>query len=334
MALSSPPVPGAPRTLPNPAFAPLQALAARLNPALPVAVAYSGGADSTALLRAAAQLWPGQVRALHVHHGLQSAANDFQVECVTVCQHLGVPLSVLRVHAQAAAGQSPEDAARIVRYSALAQGAQAQGCAAVLLGQHADDQAETVLMALGRGAGLPGLAAMPERFERHGREFLRPLLGVGAPELRQWLQGQGHSFVDDPSNADPRFTRNKLRARLLPALAEALPHFRQTLARSARHAAQAQTLLEEVAAEDLLEAGMPPRLKALQALSPARQANALRHWLASQHRARPSAAQLEQLQRQIAACTTRGHRIELRVAQGQVRREGDALSFRPSSQAD
>ena len=99
-------------------------------------------------------------------------------------------------------------------------------------------------------------------------------------------------------------------------------------------AAQAQTLLEEVAAEDLLEAGMPPRLKALQALSPARQANALRHWLASQHRARPSAAQLEQLQRQIAACTTRGHRIELRVAQGQVRREGDALSFRPSSQAD
>jgi tRNA(Ile)-lysidine synthase len=292
-----------------------------------MAVAYSGGADSSALLRAAAQLWPGQLHAIHVHHGLQAAADGFAHECQAVCHALGVPLTVVRVNAQARPGQSPEDAARSARYPALARAAQEAQCHAVLLGQHADDQAETLLLALGRGAGLPGLAAMPERFERHGMVFLRPLLALGALELRQWLLTAGHSFVDDPSNTDERFARNQLRARLLPALAEVMPHFRHTLARSARHAAQAQALLEEVAADDLLQVGTPPQIQALQALSVARQANALRHWLASSHSARPSTAQLDQLQHQIAACCTRGHRIELRVAHGQVRRSGQVLCF-------
>ena len=292
-----------------------------------LAVAYSGGADSSALLRAAAQLWPGHLQAIHIHHGLQAAADGFAQECQQVCDALAVPLTVVRVNAQARPGQSPEDAARTARYLALARAAQEAQCQAVLLGQHADDQVETLLLALGRGAGLPGLAAMPERFERHGMVFMRPLLALGAQELRQWLLACGHSFVDDPSNGDERFARNKLRARLLPALAEVMPHFRQTLARSARHAAQAQDLLQEVAAADLLGVGSPPVIQALQALSPARQANVLRHWLATRHGARPSTAQLDQLQHQIAACRTRGHRIELRVAHGQVRRRGQALCF-------
>jgi tRNA(Ile)-lysidine synthase len=244
---------------------------------------------------------------------------------------LAVPLTVVRVNAQARPGQSPEDAARTARYQALARAAIEAQCQAVLLGQHADDQVETLLLALGRGAGLPGLAAMPERFERHGMVFMRPLLALGAQELRQWLLAGGHSFVDDPSNGDERFARNKLRARLLPALAEVMPHFRQTLARSARHAAQAQDLLSEVAAADLLGVGSPPVIEALQALSPARQANVLRHWLATSHGARPSTAQLDQLQHQIAACRTRGHHIELRVAHGQVQRLGQALCFEPTT---
>ncbi len=312
---------------PNPAFTALQAFARRQDVALPVAVAYSGGADSSALLRAAVALWPGQVRALHVHHGLQAAADDFERECRTTCAALQVPLQVLRVQAGPQPGQSPEDAARQARYRALAHAAQADACSAVLLGQHADDQAETLLLALGRGAGLAGLAAMPERFERHGMGFARPLLAVPGAALRQWLQSSGHSFIDDPSNTDERLSRNKLRARLLPALAEVLPHFRETFARSARHAAQAQGLLEELAAQDLQHTGCPPRLAALQALTPARQANVLRHWLASTHGARPSTVQLDELQRQVDACRTRGHRIELRVADGQVRREGEALVF-------
>ncbi len=311
------------------ALAALQAFAQRQPVGLPVAVAYSGGADSTALLRAAAAQWPGQIRALHVHHGLQAAAGDFERECRATCAALGLPLEVLRVQAGAQPGQSPEDAARSARYLALAQAARDAGCALVLLGQHADDQAETLLLALGRGAGLAGLAAMPERFERHGMGFARPLLAVPGLVLRQGLAAAGHSFIDDPSNADERYSRNKLRARLLPVLAEVMPHYRETLARSARHAASAQALLDEVAAQDLQRAGNPPALQALQALTPARQANVLRHWLAQSHGVRPSTAQLDELQSQIAACRTRGHHIELRVAAGQVRRQGSILAYLP-----
>jgi hypothetical protein len=128
------------------------------------------------LLLAARDHWPGQVRALHVHHGLQAAGDDFERHCRQFCHALAVPLDVIQVQAHPVAGQSPQDAARRARYRALARSAAAQGCTMVLLGQHADDQAETVLLALGRGAGLPGLAAMPERFERDGMVFGRPLL--------------------------------------------------------------------------------------------------------------------------------------------------------------
>ena len=311
----------------NPAVAALQAFARRHHLTPPVAVAYSGGADSTALLLAAVQCWPGQVKAVHVHHGLQAAGDDFARHCQQVCQTLSVPLEVVRVKAHPAPGQSPEDAARRARYPALAQAARLWGCAMVLLAQHGDDQAETVMLALGRGSGLPGLAAMPGRFERDGATFGRPLLELSVADIRQWLVDHGHGFVDDPSNQDTRYSRNRLRQRLMPALAEVLPHYRQTLARSARHAAQAQALLDEVAAEDLEQVGCPPRLPALQALSAARQANVLRHWLAGSHGVRPSAAQLYELLTQVAACTTRGHRIALKVATGHVLRQGAELIY-------
>ncbi len=300
---------------------------ASASPAFPLAVAFSGGADSTALLLAAHCLWPGQVSAVHVHHGLQAAGDDFARHCQRVCAGLGVPLQVLHVQAQHAPGESPEDAARRARYSALAQAARDTGASAVLLGQHADDQAETLLIALSRGAGLPGLSAMPEKFERHGTVFYRPLLEIPSELLRQELLAAGQPFVDDPTNTDPRYTRNRLRAQVLPALAQAMPQFRQTFARSARHAAQAQELLTELAAQDLLQVGCPPVIAALQGLSPARQSNVLRHWLVTAHGARPSTAQLDALLAQIAVCSTRGHRIHLRVAAGHVWRRGDVLTY-------
>ena len=210
----------------NPAVPALQAFAMRHRLALPMAVAYSGGADSTALLLAAAQCWPGQVRAVHVHHGLQAAADDFARHCQQTCDTLSVPLQVMRVKAHPAPGQSPEDAARRARYPALAQAARQLGCSMVLLAQHGDDQAETVMLALGRGSGLPGLAAMPERFERDGADFGRPLLELSAEGIRQWRVDRGQGFVDDPSNQDTRYSRNRLRQRLMPALAEVLPHYR------------------------------------------------------------------------------------------------------------
>jgi tRNA(Ile)-lysidine synthase len=134
-------------------------------------------------------------------------------------------------------------------------------------------------------------------------------------------------YVTDPSNSDERFTRNRIRARLLPALEAVFPQFRDTFARSAAHAAQAQILLDEVATQDLVLIGTPPLIARLHTLSRARQANVLRHWLRGSFDTAPSAAQLQELLDQIAACTTRGHRLHLKVGAGFVRREGAVLSW-------
>jgi len=299
-------------------------------PDLPVGVAFSGGADSTALLAVAARRWPGQVHALHVNHGLQHAAADFERHCVQVGERWNVPVHVQRVQAGNTPGDSPEDAARRARYRALASMATEHGLRAVLVAQHADDQVETLLLALSRGAGLPGLAAMPARFERHGTVFLRPWLAVPGAHLREWLASEGVACIDDPTNADLRFTRNRIRHALLPALAQSFPQYRDTFARSARHAAQAQSLLAEVAAQDLAALQGEARIEALQSLSRARQANLLRHWLTTVHGASASAVQLEELLDQVACCTTRGHRLRLRVGDGFIEREGPRLTWSPS----
>ena len=292
-----------------------------------IGVALSGGADSTALLLAAHARWPGRIHALHVHHGLQAAADAFVVHCRQLCGELGVPLHVNHVDARHQPGQSPEDAARIARYATLAQQASALALGPVLLAQHADDQVETLLLALSRGAGLPGLAAMPAQFQRHGSTFWRPLLQVPGPTIRQWLAHAGIAWVEDPSNRDARYTRNRIRSELLPALEACFPQFRDTFSRSASHAAQAQTLLDALAAQDLAAVGEPPRLQHLQALPRARMGNVLRHWLKSAYGVSPSAVQLAELQRQVLACTTRGHTIAIKVGQGQVRREGAVLGW-------
>ena len=298
---------------------------------LPFAVAYSGGADSTALLHAAVSRWPGQVHALHVHHGLQGAADEFEAHCTAICLALGVPLHVGRIDARHAPGESPEDAARRARYVTLASLALAHDLAHVVLAQHADDQVETMLIALSRGAGVNGLAGMPMRMRRHGVEFHRPLLAVHADAVREWVVADRVPHIEDPSNADLRYTRNRIRRQVLPVLAAALPQYRETFARSARNAARASALLSDAAARDLLDAGTPPSLAALRALPRERLANALRHWLKRDHAAVPSEAQLEQLLDQIAACSTRGHRIQLKIASGRIEREGDTLRWYNSS---
>ncbi len=300
------------------------------QPALPLAVAFRGGADSTALLLLAARAWPGQVHALHVHHGLQAAADDFERHCQALCQRLRLPLHVARVDARHAPGDSPEDAARRARYGALAALARAQGLRTVWLAQHADDQVETLLLALSRGAGLPGLAAMPQAFEREGVRFERPWLDLPGPALRDWLRAEGQAWIEDPSNADTAFTRNRIRRELLPALEAAFPSFRETFARSARHAAQAQQLLSTAAADDLAAMGGQPHIKALQRLPRERQANLLRHWLRSAHQGAPSAAQLSELLDQIDACRTRGHRIRIKAASGFVECLDGRLHYTPA----
>ena len=306
---------------------PVTSAVAALSPVFPLAVALSGGADSTALLAACARRWPGQVRAVHVHHGLQAAAETFVSCCEASCREMGVPLTVLRVDARHAPGDSPEDAARRARYQAFDAYARSEGIATIALAQHADDQVETVLLALSRGAGLAGLAGMPTQWRRGDVQFLRPLLSISALAVRASARERGLQWVEDPSNTDERYTRNRIRARLLPELEAAFPQFRSTFARSARHAAEAQSVLDEVAASDLDSAGTPPRLAGLQALSAGRQAMVVRLWLRRLHGTTPEAAQLAELLRQVAACTTRGHQIHIRVGTGFVRREGAVLGW-------
>jgi tRNA(Ile)-lysidine synthase len=307
---------------------------AAFSPALPLTVAYSGGADSTALLLACALKWPGQVNAIHIHHGLQAAADGFQRHCEATCERLQLPLIVRHVNAQPAPGQSPEDAARIARYKAFSAQARVEYTESAIkniaLAQHADDQAETLLLALGRGAGLAGLAAMPAAWQRDDIQYHRPLLTVAGADIRAWLAGRGISHVEDPSNANPRFTRNRIRAELLPALNAVFPHFRDTMARSASHAAQAQELLTELAHSDFVAvqaAAKSLTLAGLQRLSRPRQANLLRYWLKTHFSTTPSAAQLTELLDQIAACTTRGHQIRIKVGAGFAQREGENLAW-------
>ncbi len=335
-----------------------------------IIVAYSGGADSTALLLMASRAHPGRVSAVHVHHGLQAAADDFALHCEAFCAALDVPLLVVKVDANAAAGQSPEEAARKARYSAIADailkkkwslpgvestqnainsGAITQMNAGehilptVLLAQHADDQVETLLLALSRGAGVDGLAGMAAQFERHGvhwaRPFLMPEQFMGAQQIRDWLAAQGIQarmpgsanlglgWVEDPTNTSMDFTRNRIRAKLLPALAEVFPQYRETFARSAQNMAQTGILLGQRAIDLEVIIGLPPQIKALQLVSREAQANYLRQWLKTQHQAIGSAAQMHELLDQIAACTTRGHHIRIKLASGFVLRDGAVMRY-------
>jgi tRNA(Ile)-lysidine synthase len=197
----------------------------------------------------------------------------------------------------------------------------------IALAQHADDQIETILLALSRGSGLPGLSAMPASWVKLGVSYHRPLLNVRSSSIRSWLLERRLAWVEDPSNRDEKFTRNRIRARLLPALEATFPQYRDTFARSAAHAAQAQIVLDEVAEQDSQQLGSPPLIASVQGLSRARQANALRYWLRQTYLAVPSTAQMNELLDQIEACTTRGHKIRIKVALGFVERRGAHLHW-------
>jgi tRNA(Ile)-lysidine synthase len=307
----------------------------KVQPPVPLAVAFSGGADSTALLLACINQWPNlegqapRVRAIHIHHGLQAAADSFAEHCTRTCRALGVPLHIEHVQAKHLPGESPEEAARLARYKAFAgvvHGVWGAEINTVLLGQHADDQAETLILALSRGAGLPGLASMAPQFERFGVNYYRPFLQISALQIREWLSTKDVPWIEDPTNQDTQYTRNKIRLQIMPALSKAFPSFRETFARSASHAAQAQSLLDELAAEDLLITGNPPQIKTLQSLSPQRVTNVLRFWFKSLGTS-ASSTQMNELLSQIKRCKTRGHQIELKLGRGFVVREGAHLSW-------
>ncbi|MDD3762694.1 MAG: tRNA lysidine(34) synthetase TilS [Nevskiales bacterium] len=240
-------------------------------------VAYSGGRDSTALLHRLAAEYA--VRAVHVHHGLQPAADDWLRHCRRVCRRLGVPLRVLRVEVSVSDGLGIEAAARRARYRALERLLRAGDVMATA--HHRDDQAETVLLRALRGSGVVGLAGM--RRERPlGRGVLwRPLLSTPRARVEAYLRGQGlgrqeGGWIDDPHNADPRLARAFLRTEIMPRLAGMFPQATGSLVRLAQRAAAADELLSELAQQDRSAAAHADgglSVKALLALSPERRHN-------------------------------------------------------------
>ena len=254
-------------------------------------VGLSGGLDSTVLLHLLVQLRQTHslppISAVHVHHGLQAAADAWPAHCQGLCDGLSVPLQVVRVQVQA--GASIERAARDARYQVFVAATGAQEV--LLTGQHRDDQAETLLFRLLRGAGVSGLAAMPRQRRLGAGHLCRPLLDVSRAELEAYAHENGLSWIEDPSNTQTDFSRTYLRHEVFPVLTRRWPRAAASMARSAAHCAEAQGLLDELAQQDLHDASaagefawlnLPSlELAPLVRLSAARQRNALRHWLAA-----------------------------------------------------
>ncbi len=254
-------------------------------PARRVAVAASGGRDSTALLHCTARAVRElgiEVVALHVHHGLVPQADDWLDRVRAQARRWGAAFDARRLQGPVPKGESIEAWARRGRYRALAEMAHVAGCSIVLLAHHRRDQAETWLLQALRGGGPRGLAAMPRLATREGLCWARPWLDMPREAVEAYVRRHRLAYVDDGSNEDPRFARNALRREAWPGLQRAFPQAEAALADAARHAQQAAALAAEVAALDLpaLRKGDALDVAAWLALPPARRANALQAWLA------------------------------------------------------
>jgi tRNA(Ile)-lysidine synthase len=274
-----------------------------------VVVGFSGGLDSTVLLHAAKRVAGEaglELSALHIHHGLSPNADAWAVFCAEVCRAFDVPLAVIEVLVPERSGEGLESAARRVRHKALEE----HPANWILLAHHADDQAETILHNLLRGAGVRGAAAIPEL---RGR-VLRPLLSVG----REIIEEYGHihqlRWIEDESNSDTRYTRNFLRREILPAIATRFPGAGEQLAAAAARFGEANSLLDELALIDLQgnSAGFPLRLGVFRELSDARARNLLRAMLTWQQAQPPDERRLNEFVRQVRTAGMDRHpRIDL-----------------------
>ncbi len=249
------------------------------------------------LLLAAQRRMPAQLalRTVHIDHGLQPAAVDFRDFCRSTARHWRVPLAVVKAQVLPARGESVEEAARTARYAALARALKPGEL--LLTAQQADDQLETLLLALMRGAGPAGLAAMPQAMAFGTTRLLRPLLTFERTALKAYADGHALSWQEDPSNGQLRFDRNYLRARVLPVLRERWPAAARTASRSAAHCAAAAAVLASSARGDLAAAADGPDLEmaVLRRWSPARRAAVLRLWMADRGLQAPELRHIEQI---------------------------------------
>ncbi len=293
-------------------------------------VAYSGGLDSHVLLHALTQRRSASgfsLRAVHVHHGLQPAADSWARHCERVCADLGVPCIVEHAHVDGVAEEGLEAAARRARYACLAQ--LLEPGEVLLTAHHQDDQAETLLLQLLRGTGVHGLAGMPACAPFAVGFHARPLLAFPRVELERYAREQDLSWIEDPSNRSLEIGRNFIRHRVLPLLRERWSTAGRQLTQAARHAAEAAALLDELARADLAACAEDDglRVSALRRLPPPRQRNVLRYWIRQRGFRVPSTRQLELLQTQLEG-EPRTRHAAIRWRGAELRRYRDTLVLR------
>lgn len=298
------------------------------NSTLRCAVAWSGGLDSTVLLHALRTRPPQGsrivLRALHVDHGLQSAAEGFRIFCQRTARRWRLSLTVLRAPVDLKGGVSVEEAARIARRAALL--AALKPGELLLTAQHAGDQLETMLLALLRGAGPKGLAGMPAAMPLGQTWLLRPLLQFDRAAIAAYAAAAGLDWVEDPTNADTRFDRNYLRAAVLPALRQRWPAVSRTALRSARHCAAAADMIQTLAARDLDAAadGAGLDIAVLRRFGAARRNAVLRAWLQRAGCRAPNERHLREIEAMMAA--RRDAHPQLRLPDCLLRRSGGRLT--------
>lgn len=293
-------------------------------------VAYSGGRDSHVLLHCLRHSAPSlELSAIHVHHGLHGEADQWAAHCAEICAQLQVPLEVIEVNAHPGPGESPEAAARDARYRALAECLERGE--ALLTAHHREDQAETVLLQLLRGAGPHGLAAMPAQASLGRGLHLRPLLAFGREALAEYAARNALRWVEDHSNRDLTLDRNYLRRQVAPLLAERWPSWDATLARAASNQADAARLADELGRLDLEAAADAEglALEPVRRLSAHRQANVLRRWLRQRGLPLPSRAQLQRILADMVHARRDAEPV-VHWAGVQVRRYRDRLLAMPS----
>ena len=290
----------------------------------PLLVGFSGGLDSRVLLELLVRytrLRAGfSLHAVHVHHGLNPLADQWLNHCAEVCKTLAVPFIAERVGIEKKPRQSLEDLARQARYDVFRQILPAEGI--LLTAHHQDDQLETLLLALKRGSGPRGLSAMPVTTTFAAGYLMRPLLAFSRQQLADWALSQRLSWIEDDSNQDERFDRNFLRQRVIPLLRQRWPGVTATASRTAGLCAEQETLLEEIAQQDLVASQHPDgslRICDLEQYSQARRHQLLRFWLRQLTGTVPSQIQLQKIWPEVALARADAS-PELVWQQGMVRR--------------
>lgn len=283
-------------------------------------VGFSGGLDSTVLLHALCALQlPVKLQALHINHQISPYADHWQLQCANYCAALGIPFHAEQVKV-VNTGKGIEDAARAARYGVFERYLANQDV--LLTAHHADDQAETLLLRLMRGAGPRGLAAMAPQRALGAGVLHRPLLGFARLELEAYAQAHQLTWVEDESNGDIHYDRNFLRTQVMPLLHQRWPHFKRKWQQTSELCAANEGLVEALAQQDLLALGVKTErlgssvaLTDFLSLAEARQQNVLRYWLRTHGFTIPEQTHWQQLARQLHSARTD---MEMDVSWGNV----------------